>query len=102
MRRDGTVEVGNFWWPPAVTMVGPIRHPAIHSGDKDNTLLVILRRRQSLEVYVNGTPICQPIQLREPLTSVCPGLGLWERCGHPELKGRAEFRRFTVWQLPPP
>jgi hypothetical protein len=103
LRRDGAVEVGNFFWAersPPVTTVGPIRHPAIHPGNEDNTLLVILRGGQSVEIYANGTAITRPIRLEQPLTPVYPSLGLWQRGGHPELKGRAEFSRFTVWKLP--
>jgi hypothetical protein len=101
LRRDGAVEVGNFFWDHgAATRVGPFRHTAIRSGDRFNTLLVVLRGGQRLEVYVNGSAVCPPIQLEHPITPVHPGIQLWERSGHPEKKGRAEFRRFTVWQLP--
>jgi hypothetical protein len=101
LRRDGMVEVGHFHpFPQGVaTIAGPIRPPDIKSGDRDNTVLVILRGGQTLEIYVNGAATCRPIRLAQPLASVCPGVGLWERCGNPELKGRAEFRRFTVWKL---
>jgi serine/threonine protein kinase len=104
LRRDGAVEVGNFVWDQATgprTMVGPIRHPVIHLGNEFNTLLVILHGGQTLEIYVNGSAITRPIRLEQPLGDVAPGLGLWERCGHTELKGRVEFKRFTVWKLPP-
>jgi hypothetical protein len=101
LRGDGTVEVGSFWAPPMVAMLGPIRHPIIKPGNEDNAVLVILRGGQTLEIYVNGTAICQPITLRERLGPVCPGVGLWERCAHPELKGRAVFNSFKVWRLSP-
>jgi hypothetical protein len=101
LRLDGTVEVGNFIWPPRdpVTHLGPIQSPAIHSGNQFNTMLVILRGGQTLEIYVNGRAITGPIQLKQRLASVCAGVSLWERCGHTELKGRAELRRFTLWRL---
>ena len=89
LRRDGTVEVGNWVWgrQPPVTMVGPIRHRAIYSGDKENKLLVVLRGGRTLEVYVNDEAVTRPIQLPQRLPVVCLGVGLWERCGAPELKG---------------
>ena len=104
VRTDGALEVGSFLWnvQRPVTMVGPIRHPDILSGDKDNKLRVVLRGGQTLEVYVNGAAVTRPIQLPQRLAVVCPGVGLWERCGAPELKARAEFSRFTVWQQLPP
>jgi hypothetical protein len=105
LRRDGAVEVGNFLWSERsqgpVTMLGPIRVPTILPGDEFNTLLVVLHGGQTLAIYVNGSAIARPIQLESPLTPVSPGVGLWERIGHPEQNGRAEFKRFKVWRLPP-
>ena len=84
---------------PPVTIAGPIRHKAIRPGNEFNTVLAVLRGRR-LEVHVNGSPICAPIQLEQPLASdVRAGIQQWARGGHYELKGRAEFRRFTVWRL---
>ncbi len=68
-------------------------------GNEFNTVLAVLRGGKTLEVYVNDQAICPPITLREPLPAVIPGIGLWERCGAPELKARAEFKSFKVWQL---
>jgi hypothetical protein len=102
LRRDGTVEVGKFALGRQgvpVLMAGPIRHPAIHPGDQDNTLLVILRGGQTLEIYVNGEAVARPIRLAQRLTPVSPGVGLSER-GARGKEGRAEFRRFTAWKLP--
>jgi tRNA A-37 threonylcarbamoyl transferase component Bud32 len=105
LRRDGTVEVGSFLHQSQprgpVTLVGPIRHAAIHPGDQPNTLLLILRGGQRLEFYVNGTAITRPIQLEHRLPSVSPGVGVWERDNQLENKARAEFTRFTVWLLSP-
>jgi hypothetical protein len=83
--------------------------PYVHPGGEFNTLdaggdgraQVILRGGRILEIYVNGSAITRPIQLKQPLGVVSPGLVLWERCGQSELKGRVEFKRFTVWRLPP-
>jgi tRNA A-37 threonylcarbamoyl transferase component Bud32 len=102
LRRDGAVEVGNFLWGrEAFTTVGPIRHPAIHPGGQSNTLLVVLRGGQTLEIYVNGRAVTGPIRLKQRLESVCPAVVAWERCGHAEMKTRVEFSHFTVWRLPP-
>jgi hypothetical protein len=102
LRREGAIEVGNCIFPPegqTVTIAGPIRHPKIRPGNKFNTVLAVLRGGRRLEVYVNGSPICAPIQLKHPLSPVSAGIQVWSRCGHYEVKGRAEFRRFTVWRL---
>jgi hypothetical protein len=100
VRRDGGVEICNLFTYPPTTILGPIRHPAIKPGNEDNKVLAVLRGGQTLEVYVNDQAICAPITLREPLPSVVPGIGLWERCGAPELKGRAEFSSLKLWKLP--
>jgi hypothetical protein len=101
LRRDGAVEVGDFFINQAgpVTTAGPIRHKAIRPGNEFNTVLAVLRGGRRLEVHVNGSPICAPIQLEQPLSLVHAGIQQWARGGHYELKGRAEFRRFTVWRL---
>jgi hypothetical protein len=103
LRRDGAVEVGDFLFNKdgLVTTAGPIRHKAIRPGNVFNTVLAVLRGRRRLEVHVNGSPICAPIQLEQPLSSVRAGIQQWARGGHYEVKGRAEFRRFTVWRLAP-
>jgi hypothetical protein len=101
LRRDGAVEVGHFLFKKdgPVTTAGPIRHKAIRPGNEFNTVLAVLRGGRTLEVYVNGSPICAPIQLEQPLSRVCAGIQQWARGGHYEVKGRAEFGRFTVWRL---
>ena len=90
LRRDGAVEVGNFLWDTQehlVTMAGPIRHPGIKTGDDPNTLLVILRDGQSLEIYVNGFAIGPPIQLKKRLSPVCQALVLWDAPATPNTGG---------------
>jgi serine/threonine protein kinase len=101
LRREGAVEVGSFMLAegPPVTIAGPIRHPKVRPGNKFNTVLAVLRGGRRLEVYVNGSAICAPIQLEQPLSPVLAGIEAWLRSGHYEPKGRAEFRRFTVWRL---
>jgi len=48
-----------------------------------------------LDIYVNGTAIGRPIQLKQPLAPrVYSGLISWSL--------HAEFTRFTVWLLPRP
>jgi hypothetical protein len=105
LRRDGAVEVGDLFWgspiKPPRPMVGPIQPAEVRSGDKFNTLLVILRGGQTLEIYLNGTAISPPIQLEQPLAQVHPGMMFWVRDPTLKEKGHAEFSRFTLWQLPP-
>jgi len=98
---DGSAEVGNVFWDNKEdprTTVGPIRHPAILSGDQLNTLLVICRGGRMLEVYVNGFAISGPIQLPQPIAPVCHGMLLWGR-GRRNSEWHAEFTRYTLWQL---
>jgi hypothetical protein len=102
LRRNGAVEVGNLFWNKEgeVKKVGPIRHRAIRPGNRDNTLLVVVRGGRRMEIYVNGAAVSRSIQLEPPLgPRVCPGVGLWQRSGV-QGEGRAEFSRFTVWKLP--
>jgi hypothetical protein len=104
IRRDGAVEVGNFLWgQPSdnpVTNIGPIRRRFIHPGEEFNTILLILRGGKQLEIYVNGRTLIPPITLPQPLAPVFPAIQLWERAGHGQFEGRAEFKRFTLWRLP--
>jgi hypothetical protein len=75
-------------------VVKPIWHPVIRSGDEPNSLLVILRGGQRLEIYVNGTAISPPILLEQRLApQVSVGLVSWSR--------HAEFTRFRLWRLLP-
>ncbi len=109
LRRDGRVEVGNVFWKDEgpVTTVQPIQHPAVRSGEEFNSLLVICRGGRRLDIFVNDSPLGQPIQLPLPLGEVRPGLVFWQRGwgqgeGRRLLEGRAEFKRYTLWQLPQP
>src|SRR5262249_54529387 len=95
--KDGAVEVGAFGSDQLgpVRIGEPIRHQAVQSGSQANTLLVIVRGGQRLEVYANGTAICPPIQLEQPLRPrVDAGIISWS--------GNVEFTRYTLWLLPPP
>jgi hypothetical protein len=102
IRRDGLVEVGNFFWDREAesTTVGPIRPPAFRPGDQLNTVLVVLREGRMLEVYVNGAALGRPIQLERPLG---PRVGLstvlWQRSRATGVEGLAKFHRFTLWRL---
>jgi serine/threonine protein kinase len=103
--RDGSVEVGNCFEPHhtlASILAGPFEHAARPSGEF-NTLLVLLRGGRTVEVYVNGSVVCQPIRLKEPLGPVFQDLMLWKRGrGEDDPELCAEFTRFTVWELPEP
>jgi hypothetical protein len=94
--RGGYVEVGTFTWQPEYTyqmVAQPIRHEAIQEIDKLNSLLVVLRGGQWLEIYVNGTTITVPIKLERRLSSgVSQRITSWSR--------QMECTRFRVWLLP--
>ena len=102
LRRDGLVEVGNFDWDKdaPLTTVGPIRPPAFKSGDEFNKLLVVCRGGRKLEIYVNDKAVGPPVPLDQPPRPMVPVLVMWKR-GRDTAEGRAEFERFTLWQLPP-
>jgi hypothetical protein len=103
LRRDGLVEVGNFRWAKETpsTMGPPIRPPAFKSGDEFNKLLVVCRGGRKLEIYVNDSAIGPPIRLDSPIPPVYPRITLWKRGPAANEAGRAEFKQFTLWQLPP-
>ncbi len=107
LRRDGGVEVGNFRWgrDRATTMaatVPPIRPPAFMSGDVFNKLLVVCRGGRKLEIYVNNSAIGPPIVLdRLLLPPVHQFMVFWKRGRDTNVEGRAECKRFTLWELPP-
>jgi hypothetical protein len=99
LRRDGAVEVGPGDADGLPTAW--IRHPAVRSGDELNTLRVVGRAGRLREVSVNGSAIPVPIPLRQPLVGpVTLSLILWQR-NRGDQEARAEFNRFTLWQLPP-
>ena len=83
------------------TLREPVSHPAIKSGeDVFNTLLVVLRGRQ-LEIYVNGTAVCDPLLLERAIASPRPAL---ECRGGTQKGGTAEFDSITIWpadSIPP-
>jgi serine/threonine protein kinase len=104
VRWDRAVEVGNLFWDKdgSTTTVGPIRDPAIRPGAELNTLLVVLRGGQSLELYVNDSAISQPIRLDKPLEAAWPCLVAWQRDVGAQKEGRVEFSEFKQWSLPLP
>ncbi len=77
----------------SLLQVGPRRHPAIKSGAEANELLAVVRGRQ-LEVYVNGSAVCDPIALPEAIAT--PGVFKLnvKPAGEP---GVVEFERVLVW-----
>jgi serine/threonine protein kinase len=103
MHKDGSIEVGRAPWTKAaysVATVGPIRCSSARPAEEFNTLLVIMRQGQALEVYVNGRSVRPPIRLAQALGPATTGIGLWQtRPPDGPLEARAEFSRFKVWQL---
>src|SRR5262249_23724849 len=58
---------------------GPFPNPAIRPVNEFNTLLVILRDGQTLEVHANGQAATAPLKFDPPLGAVVPGLAFWQR-----------------------
>jgi hypothetical protein len=107
LRRDGGVEVGNFSWGKdrATTLaatVPPIRPPAFKADPEFNKLLVVCRGGRTLEIYVNDLAIGPPVKLdRRLLPRVHQFMVFWKRGRAVNVEGRAEFKRFMLWELPP-
>jgi hypothetical protein len=100
LRTDGALEVQYLPWfgcPPRKLIAGPIRHAAIRPANEFNTLLVTLRGR-TLEVFVNGVAVTEPLTLDDDFTPAYQGIGLWLRSGGEAM---SECTRFTLWELPP-
>jgi hypothetical protein len=100
IRMDGRVEVGPLFDKVQGAWQGqgrPIRHRAVRPGQEWNTLLLVKRGR-ALEVFVNGSAVADPVALEEDLGLCAQGIVLYLR-GTGEA--RAEYSRFTVWELPP-
>jgi len=107
LRRDGGVELGNFSWgrDRATTMaatVPPIRPPVFKLAPDFNKLLVVCCGGRKLEIYVNDSAIGPPILLdRLLLPPVQQFMVFWKRGRAVKEEGRAEFKQFTLWELPP-
>jgi hypothetical protein len=102
VRRDGRIEVGDVIWnnmDPNL-LVGPMEDPAVHADDRPNTLLIVCRGGRMLDIYANGSAIGQPIPLEPPFLPVYLGVAVWQRGRGTREELRAEFSRFTLWQLP--
>jgi hypothetical protein len=76
---------------------GPFSSSEIRPVNEFNTLLIILRDGQTLEVYANGQAVTAPMTFVPPLGAVVPGLAFWQRNANDQATVRAEFTRFTVW-----
>jgi serine/threonine protein kinase len=69
---------------------GPFAHSAIKTGQDFNTLLLIVRA-ESIEIYVNGVAVCDPIEIDKEWKLNRLQLTLDSR-----QEARAEFHSFTV------
>jgi hypothetical protein len=78
-----------------VTVLPAIINPKINVGEKKiNTLLAVVRGGRTLELYVNGKAVCQPLVLERELNALAPGLV----CYCLDDKGAtAEFNSVTGW-----
>jgi hypothetical protein len=74
---------------------GPLRvnHPAVRGGAEVNTLTVIVRG-QLIEVYVNGTAVCNPVSVKGDFTQevILQALGQ-------DTKAKMEFERVRAWSV---
>jgi serine/threonine protein kinase len=88
----GGGQYGRGWWPYlGEKEIGPITHAAIKPGTEFNELLVIYRGR-TLEVYVNGVAVCNPVTYDTDLLPVQPSMGVYRQDNN-----IGEFERITLW-----
>jgi hypothetical protein len=71
--------------------IGPIANRAIMSADQLNRLLLVIRKR-SLEIFVNGVAVCDPVPYDFDLTPSIFQLGAFD--GPAEI--RAEFDSVVI------
>jgi hypothetical protein len=98
---DGGVEVGVSPDPDKafpVNLIQVPKHPHLKPSDQFNTVLVT-RRDQILEVFVNGFALMEPITLTADVGPFRTGVAVWER-KKGQGESRAEIKEFTLWELP--
>jgi hypothetical protein len=96
-RSDGTVEVVPGEWNKQgkPSRLAPVKPAAAFEAEKWNTLAVTVRAGR-LTVYLNGRQVGGPISSdRGPGSTDCGMVLFQDGPGD----ARAEFRRFTVWEL---
>ena len=71
--------------------IGPIVHPAIKPGDQLNTLLLVMRK-QRLEILVNSVPVCEPVTFDFELTPCSFSVGAFDGTAN----FRAEFSKVEI------
>jgi tRNA A-37 threonylcarbamoyl transferase component Bud32 len=100
VRPDGQVLVTPTPWTSGylVPAIGPFKPPEGYRPGEFNTLAVS-RRGRVVSVCLNGRPVGEPIVFEQPTGMSKCGL-IVNHWGTGEV--RAEFQRFTVWQLPSP
>jgi hypothetical protein len=93
-RGEVVVEKGNFdKIPLGGPRVGPVAHPAIRPAAGYNRLLLVYRDR-TLEVYVNGVAVLDPVRLDR---DVAPGIVTLTSFHAGGVPGVAEIARVSVW-----
>ncbi|MFO0843475.1 MAG: protein kinase [Gemmataceae bacterium] len=98
--RDGRCAVHPSFFATekdSVPAAAPRRVDSARGGDEWDTLLVVVRGRR-VQVFVNGAEAVPPFQTRylvSPSVIALIGFG-------PGRHGRAEFERFTLYELPAP
>lgn len=94
VRRDGQVVVKDgdpVGDKPPTIVRGPIRHAIVKPGDQENRLTLVVLNR-SLEVYVNGIAITDPIAFEVPLIPCDHSFGLFAAAPPTE----ARFTHYNV------
>ncbi|HKB39712.1 MAG TPA: hypothetical protein VKD72_24970, partial [Gemmataceae bacterium] len=61
----------------------------------DFTTLLVRRQGRTLEVFVNGVAVSEPLRLDRKYGAGDQGIAVWDRNG----EARAEFARYTLWRL---
>ena len=71
--------------------IGPIVDPAIKPANEVNRLVLVVRKR-SVEIFVNGFRVCEPVPYEFDLTPSSVQLAAWDGPGD----FRAEFDWFSI------
>ena len=78
--------------------IGPVKHSAIKTNEKFNTLLLVIRGRV-MEIYVNDVAVCDPVVSDRDLSPSVFALRARRKDAATNDKPdiRAEFEKMTAW-----
>jgi hypothetical protein len=80
-----------------------VRHPAINGGKAPVNVLRLHVRGRTVEIYVNGVAVCDPVVLDRDIPA--PHLGLICFGGGGRVPTLSEYKKVTLWpgaDVPPP